>query len=405
MKFGLPRISKDIASLFIATFFIAFSVTMMSPILPEIKNEFQLSYTAASLLLSSFAVSRLILSIPSGYLYEKTNKKNLLIGGIALLSAGSLIAGLSSGFLMFLASQVIMGAGFSICITTVIVSLSSSATKENRGKLLGMNSFVRSVGGIIAPTLAGIIAVIFAWRNVFLFYAAISVLCIVLLYFFFSGEVKRPAEKEEEAEMKNYKQTLYGLFAIMLLTNIVFMGFRGSAVPLFASDVLKLDSGQIGFLLSVSAFVFLIFAPVSAYLSDRHGRKVFMVLSTLAFTLSVFGFLVAKNEFHLMLLMGLFGYGSIIFVSSTAMLGDITQAKHASKNYSMMRFISDFGMVIGPVATGLLLDSYGFKAVGWLLGALSFVAFIIALYVIEEPKYRLDLKRLLNIATFGRFGE
>lgn len=405
MKFRLPRISKDIASLFIATFFIAFSVTMMSPILPEIKNEFQLSYTAASLLLSSFAVSRLILSIPSGYLYERINKKNMLIGGIVLLSLGSLIAGLSGSFAMFLASQVIMGAGFSICITTVIVSLSSSATKENRGKLLGMNSFVRSVGGIIAPTLAGIIAVIFAWRSVFLFYTAISVLCIVLLYFFFSGEVKRPAEKEEETELKNYKQTLYGLFAIMLLTNIVFMGFRGSTVPLFASDVLKLDSGQIGFLLSVSAFVFLIFAPVSAYLSDRHGRKVFMVLSTLAFTLSVFGFLAAKNEFHLMLLMGLFGYGSIIFVSSTAMLGDITQAKHASKNYSMMRFISDFGMVIGPIVTGIMLDSYGFKAVGWLLGALSFVTFIIALYIIEEPKYRLDLKRLLNIATFGKFGE
>lgn len=402
----LPKVDSESASLFIATFFIAFSVTMMAPILPEIRNEFQLSYTAASLILSSFGISRLILSLPSGWLYERVNKKKLLMAGIATLSAGSLVAGLSSDFLTFLVSQVIMGAGFSVCITTVIVSISSSATKENRGSLLGMNSFVRSLGGIIAPTLAGIIAVSFGWRSMFLFYAGISLLCIVILQLMFSGNVKKAAsEDEHEQENRNYRQTLYAVFAIMFLTNFVFAGFRGSTIPLFASDVMKLDAGQIGMMLSVSAIIFLIFAPVSAYLSDRHGRKVFMVLATFAYTLSIFGFLVAKNYTHMLLLMALFGYGSIIFVSSTAMLGDITSQRKASKNYTMMRFISDLGMVVGPLVTGFILDNYNFKITGWFFGILAFFAFLLALYAVEEPKYRLSWKKLLNIATFGKFGE
>jgi predicted MFS family arabinose efflux permease len=87
------------------------------------------------------------------------------------------------------------------------------------------------------------------------------------------------------------------------------------------------------------------------------------------------------------------------------MLGDITQEKHASKNYSRMRFISDLGLVAGPLMTGYVLDNYGFSVTGWIFGALAFICFITALYVIEEPKFRLDWKRLLKIATFGKFGE
>ncbi len=400
MKIQIP--DRENSVLFITTFFIAFSITMMAPILPEIKNEFQLSYTAVSFVLSSFAISRLILSLPTGYLYERINRKKLLIAGIILLSAGSLVAGLSKDFIVFLLSLVIMGAGFSICITTILVSLSVASTKENRGRMLGMNSFARSIGAIAAPSLAGVIAASSGWRNVFLFYAGMSLFCIAIVYFYFSTKSIKSENEDDEKEVGNYKKTLYGLFFVMFLSNLIFAGFRNSAVPLFAADVIGLDVSSIGFILSISAVVFLLSAPLSAYMSDKHGRKIFIVLATLALTLSAFGFLLTTTYTHLLLIMLFFGYGSIVFVSSVAMLGDITTRKKASKNFSVMRFISDLGIVVGPLITGIILDLFGFSITGWIFGILSFLTFLIALYLLEEPKFKTSWKKMLNMATLGR---
>lgn len=400
----LAHIDREIAALFIATFSIALSITMLAPVIPEIKSEFGLTYTTASLVLSSFAVSRLLLSLPAGMLYEKFERKKLLMGSIAVLSFGSFLAGTSKDFITFLAAQMIMGAGFSVCFMTVLVSLSAASKKENRGRMLGMNSFARSLGAIIAPTFAGAVAVAFGWRSVFLSFTLISLVSLFALYFMVGKKKVAETREIQEKEPKNYRQTLYGLFAIMFITNLVFAGFRGNAIPLYAGDVLKLNAGDIGFMLSLSAIVFLLCAPLSAYLSDRHGRKVFIVTAMLALVLSVFGFLVAGTYTRLLVVMAVFGYGSIVFVSSTAMLGDITHQRQASRNYSMLRFISDLGMVAGPLAAGFVLDHYGFRAASWVFGIFSFLAFVIALYFLEEPKFRVHIKKFLNLATFGRLG-
>ena len=392
----LPKLDRDVTALFFVTFFVGMSLSMTVPILPEIRDEFNLTYSTAALVLSSFGFARLLLTLPSGYLYGRVRKKFLLSAGIATLGMGSLLAGLSSSFIGFLVAQILMGAGFSVCLMVVIVSLSLSSTKKNRGSVLGMNTFSRTAAMVVSPAIAGFVTVMFGWRYVFFAYAIITLLALLLV-----STMMREKKESHGNGVKNkgsrFSRPLMVVFLAVFVTFFVGAGFRSTIMPLYIKDVLNLDIAAIGLVLTVSALVYLVAGPVIAFLSDRHGRKFFLSLGLLLTAVGVLSFLFVSDMNQLLAVAVILGFGTITYVIPVAMIGDMTA--NTKKDFSIMRFVSELSFVSGPIILGVIADIYGFNAAIILTAALVIISLAAIEIFVKEPRHRLNWKKVLQLES------
>lgn len=385
----------DTLIILLATFVTGYSMGIIAPILPMIKDEFLLSYTAAGVVLSMFGIARIITSVPSGYLYGKISNKSLLIAGLALLSVGSLYITMTKDLASFLIAEIVMGMGFSIGITTITIFLSTNSKRNRRGSTLGRNTMARSFAGIISPAIAGFIAALFAWRYIFLFYAILAIFTIFIIAKKFDGKQATKPVGINRMKNKSILPILVILYFISFVATFVGSGFKNTIIPLYA-DSIGLGVGVIGLLLSIAAVIHLVTTPKIASLSDRYGRKRFLLAGITASVFAALLFIFSNSLISLIAVSILLGFGTMIFIFPVIIIGDITHAGSAGKTFGLQRSVADLGIVIGPIALGVVLDIFGFAATSIVVIFLLLACFLLVKYRIHEPKNKeFSWKRLL----------
>ena len=83
-------------------------------VLSLLQKEFHFGDTAAGAIPAAMAIAGLIVTLPAGYLADRTNRKRLLAIVVASWSVFTLASGLATTFLMFFVIRVILGAAANI---------------------------------------------------------------------------------------------------------------------------------------------------------------------------------------------------------------------------------------------------------------------------------------------------
>ncbi len=184
------------------------------------------------------------------------------------------------------------------------------------------------------------------------------------------------------------------ILVIFLTVFIDLVGF-GIVVPLV--PVFSRHYGASGFVIgaiiaSFSAMQFL-FSPVWGKLSDRHGRRPILLLSTAGAALSYVVFALGSGiEDHatalwVLLLARTFAgiCGGNITVAQ-AYIADITPPENRSKRMGLIGMAFGLGFIFGPAISGIALKYFGATAPGWVAAALCTVNFLLALFILVESR-------------------
>ena len=150
--------------------------------IPAIAREFSISYVDASTLLSFYVATEVLLSIPFSLLAERVGVRKVMIMGTAIMALSSLLIVLSSSFSLILLLRVFQGVGASMVLLTSLSYASLTGSDEERGRMIGLNHTIVSLGYVFGLPLGGIIAEI-NWKYLF---ALTSVLSLISLYLLFS---------------------------------------------------------------------------------------------------------------------------------------------------------------------------------------------------------------------------
>ena len=146
-------------------------------------------------------------------------------------------------------------------------------------------------------------------------------------------------------------------------------------LPIFAAS-LGATGALLGFITSVSTLTGMISKPLFGALSDRGGRRRWLLLATALFVFTPFLYGFLNRPEQLVVLRLFHGLGTAIYGPVTlAHVGEMTKGRRA-ESYGWFGYARSGGYIAGPLLAGWLLLTLDAASVYQIVGLLSAAAFI-----------------------------
>src|SRR5690606_3785392 len=134
-------------------------------------------------------------------------------------------------------------------------------------------------------------------------------------------------------------------------------------LPVYAED-LGATGVWLGVAFSAFAVVQTVFGPFAGRLSDRYGRKPFIIAGLLVYMIAAIGYLTASSFYQVIAFRAFSGLGtSLIFSVARAYVGDMTPKGQEGRWLGVFATADIIGFGTGPLLAGVLREVVGFRSV------------------------------------------
>ncbi|HEV7452896.1 MAG TPA: MFS transporter [Pseudonocardiaceae bacterium] len=375
-----PRLPSEVWVLVAVSFVIAIGYGIVAPALPTFARSFDVSVTAASIVVSAFAFMRLAFAPVSGKLVSALGERPVHIWGIVLVGLSTGACAFAGSYWQLLVLRALGGIGSTMFTVSAVALLIRLTPPALRGRSTGLWSSSFLLGSVTGPLVGGGLIAI-SLRAPFVVYAVALFVAAAVAWRFLrrstvvgnlsAGDV--PALTVREAlGHRAYRAALASYFA----HGWAAYGVRVSLVPLFVVEALHRTASLAGLALSVFAVGTVIVLMFSGKLADSFGRRPPMLVGLVVTGGATIwlGFTSGVPEFLAATLIAGAGTG-LITPAQGATVADVigAQAK-GGPVLATVQMAADIGAILGPIATGLLADQLSYTAAFVLTGAISLLA-------------------------------
>ncbi|MBT2531655.1 MFS transporter [Arthrobacter sp. ISL-48] len=351
-----------------AAFLIALGFGLVAPVLPQFATTFDVGATAAAVIVSIFALMRLVFAPAGGALIGRLGERPVYVGGLLIVAASTAACAFAQDYWQLLVFRGLGGAGsvmFTVASMALVVRL---APPESRGRVSGAYASAFLIGNVCGPIVGGMLAG-FGLRVPFLAYAAALVLAAAVVQTQLSH---RPAADRsagsgapdmpvaEALRLGTYRSVLLSSFANGWAT----FGVRMATVPLFAVSALGSGPEAAGLALAVFAAGNAAALTFSGRLTDSLGRRPMMVSGLLVAGISTAAIGSTRELAWFLVASALAGIGSgLLGPAQQAAVADVIgNERSGGRVLAIYQMTSDTGAIAGPILAGMLADSLGY---GW----------------------------------------
>ena len=178
MGLGIKRDDmKMVALLLSGAFLTVLNATLLTPALPAIMQDLNVSSTTVQWLTSGYALTEAVIIPLSAYLMGRFSTRRLFIGGLALFASGSLVAACAPAFPVLLAGRVMQASATGFMMPMVFSVVLLVIPRERRGSAMGIVGLIIGFAPTIGPSLSGVLVDTVGWRAIF---AIVTVLAVVI---------------------------------------------------------------------------------------------------------------------------------------------------------------------------------------------------------------------------------
>ena len=341
---------------------------LLVPLLPFIKEDMGLSFTEVGLLRSVFSGASAVLQVPAGFLAESAGEFWLLIAGNVWVTVGLMAMALSPVFWALVVASGIGGLGGGTQHPLASSMVSRAYDDRGRATAVGTVNFAGDLGKMIAPLVAGLIAVSMGWRTTFM------VVGLAGLAFMLASMLTRravdigrptastaPSSDDQSVEVET-ESKLAGFVALSGV-GLLDSATRTSALVFlpFVMESKGMGAGQI------SVMLFLLFGGgaigkyVCGWLGDRMGTLILVWLTKgltaalLVASLFTPGLLIAPLV--VLIGIGLNGTSSVLY----ATVAEFVPARRRARFYGFFYTTNEIGTVVAPLAYGFVADLFSLR--------------------------------------------
>jgi len=346
------------------------------------------------LAISIYGLTQALLQIPFGLLSDRFGRKKIIVTGLILFSAGSIIAAISTTIYGVLLGRALQGSG---AIAAAVMALLADLTQEvHRTKAMATIGASIGLSFGVAITLGPVIASYAGISGIFWLTAVLALLAIFVILFIVPNPKKIITHRDTEMIPAQFSQVItepdllrldYGIFILHLILTASFV-----VVPLLMRDAGLLAEHHWRVYLPILVTSMAVIIPfVILAEKKRQMKKVFIGAIVILVMANLVLSKYCENLTGLISGLWLFFCGFNLLeatlpslISKTAP-GDLKGT--AMGAYSSSQFMGAF---LGGVSGGWLYGEYGAVAVFWFSAAMAASWVLVALFM-RPPRYLANL--------------
>lgn len=326
----------------VGTFLSVLDGNIVNIALPTIMSDLNSDFATVQWVVLAYLLAMATLMLSIGRLGDMLGKKRLYTAGIVIFTFSSLLCGVASSVYWLIGFRVLQAIGAAMILALGMAIATEAFPPAERGKAMGVNGTVISVGIIIGPTVGGIIIEHLTWHWIFFVNLPVGIIGTLLAMrylpnyatngrqsFDYVGAVTMFVtmfallmgltmgqqigfgqtavlslfalhlasltlfiwwERRTPQPMVDLRIFRNVLFSVNLFTGLLtFVAIAGTVIllPFYLQNVLGFAPQKIGLLLAVVPVALAIISPLSGILSDKMGTR---LITAVGLAILVFGY-------------------------------------------------------------------------------------------------------------------
>ena len=382
------KLPTEVWTLIGANAIVALGYGLGAPVLPELALHFGVSISAATFMITAFALMRLLAAPPTGMLVQRLGERRIYISGLLIVAVTTIACAFAQSYWQLLIYRAIGGIGSTMFFISALGLMIRMSPPDARGRVAGLFAGAFLAGSVAGPVLGSLTASL-GLRAPFLMYGALLVVAaLVVLIGLRKSPLAAPAEPDDGAvtlrvalRQRAYRSALLSNFA----TGWSLFGLRFALVPIFVEQVLdKQPRNVAGLALAAFAVGNISVVTYSGRLSDRIGRKPLLITGLVLSAASTAALGMATSLPLFFVEAAIAGAASGVYASpQQAAVADIIGKARGGTAIAAFQMMSDFGSIVGSFGVGLLAQELSF---GWAFGVSGVILFLAAVGWVLAPE-------------------
>lgn len=355
------KLPREVWLLISANVVVALGYGVVAPVLPQYARHFGVSISAATFIVTAFAVMRLVSAPPAGLMVQRLGERRIYISGLLIVALSTGACAFAQTYWQLLLFRSLGGFGSAMFTVSSLGLLIRVSPPDARGRVSGLFSSGFLIGSVAGPVLGSLTAG-FGLAAPFVIYGAALLVAAGVVYVSLRNSAVAAPQLNTEPTVSvrtvlrhsAYRAALFSNFA----TGWAAFGLRIALVPLFVVEVLKRGPGFAGLALATFAIGNISVVLPSGYLSDRMGRRKLLIagLTVSAGSTVLVGYASSVPVF----LAAAFVTGAAtgIFISpQQAAVADIVGNKaRGGTAVATFQMMADLGSIVGSIAVGQIAE-------------------------------------------------
>ncbi len=332
-----------------------------------------------------------LLQIPFGIASDRLGRKRVIVFGLLLFCAGSVLAAVADDIHGIILGRALQGGG---AIASALMALTADLTREeHRMKAMAMMGMSIGMAFMAALVVGPMVDHWIGLSGIFWFTAAMALVALAILLLVVPTPVSSCLHRDAQPVPAQFLQVLrdtqllrldLGIFLLHLITTASFISF-----PLVFREVVGLPSGHHWWIYLPVLVVSVGLMVPFIIIAEKHRRMKAVYLGAIA-VLGASQLMMAELYHHtwiLILLMVVFFAGFNLLEASLPSL--VAKFSPPESKGTAMGFYSSsqyLGIFTGGALGGVLLHHFGYQGV-FVLGGVAALVWLLAAAGMKSPRY------------------
>jgi ACS family hexuronate transporter-like MFS transporter len=377
-----------VALLVVSTFLNYFDRQILSVLKTTLKQEFSLTDTHYSLLITAFMLPYVLMYPIGGWLVDRFGPRWCMVGFVAVWSSATLGMGFAGTFAALVVLRAVLGAAEPGNYPAALRTCTVLFPPAQRGLPISLFSAGSAVGAIVAPPLIAWVTVVYGWRWAFTLPAVIGFVWVVAWLAATRRKmgqsallIGRDAVVAAPLGPVLRSPNIWRLILARLVSDPVWY-FYLFWLPGYLQEAQKLTLKQIGWVAWVPFLVADVGGIAAAHVSDRlvrrgwpadRARKTVLTAAALVAPVGIF-----TTYFGVAGAIVIFSLVAVVcttwLFNQTALLADVAPRESVASVHGISGACGALGGLIFNAVIGPVVDAFGYTPVFVVAGGLHLTA-------------------------------
>jgi len=179
---ALPSVRWVLAGLSLSMLLSSLGTSSANVALPTLAQAFGASFQQVQWVVLAYLLAITTLIVSAGRLGDMFGRRRLLLIGLAVFTAASVLCGLAPTLWMLIAARAAQGLGAAVMMALTMALVGETMPKDRTGSAMGLLGTMSAIGTALGPSLGGMLIAGIGWRAIFLVNLPLGLLALVLAY-------------------------------------------------------------------------------------------------------------------------------------------------------------------------------------------------------------------------------